>query len=151
MTKEEILDEQIEAMEKLLKLKSAIIEEQDNKIQRLEQELSREKSTHWTPAWTPAWTPQPIYPGHGWTGGGLLGGSTIGLSNCPNGGFHEYPLTWSGTTMPACTKCGYHQQAFGTLGTTTLTTLGTAGLATTATSGYIAPADDSNVHTLARK
>ena len=146
MTKEEILDEQIEAMEKLLKLKSAVIEEQDNKIQRLEQELSREKSTHWAPAWSP----QPMYPGAGWTGtgGGLLGGSTIGLSNCPSGGFHEYPLTWSNpNALPPCTKCGYQQQAFGT-------TLGTIGGLTTnttiATSGYSAPAD-GNVHTLARK
>jgi hypothetical protein len=84
MTNEEILNQQVEALEKLLKLKQAIVEELEDRVAKLENEKN-----HYVP-----YNPNPLYPGitigpgtvPGWQpfygaggvpGGGIVGGSTI--------------------------------------------------------------------------
>src|ERR1035437_4036914 len=92
MTNEEILNQQVEALERLLQLKQAIIDERDKKINSLE--MSRSNSV-------------PFFGG----------GSPITIQStpydyCPVGPnyAHNYPTTWSGTMPPSCTKCGKQQQ-----------------------------------------
>lgn len=81
MTKEEILEQQVEALEKLLQLKQATIEE-------LEERLRNNKS----------------YPSlHGYEYFGARASA-----HCPAtvSGTHEYPTPWFGTIPPKCSACG---------------------------------------------
>jgi len=115
MTNEQILEHQVEALEKLLKLKQAVVEELEAKVARLQY-----------PYLGGGISPQPyIQP----IGGGLQGGAggygnsgTIIICN------HEYPSMWGGTGTPPCIKCG---QPFSNAGSVTVTGY--------TTSGYIAP------------
>jgi hypothetical protein len=131
MTNEQILEQQVEALEKLLQLKQAIIDEQEVKINKLQ------------------YPPQPTYVpgvqiGGGWGGiGGTLGGQgsivsipsqwTITSWQCSDGHPHQYPTLSSGAT-PCCTKCG---TAYGSLASVTTTITGLAGLQGGAGSGIL--------------
>lgn len=153
MTKEEILEQQVEALEKLLDLKSEIVDAQARKIDRIETELAQEKQKH-TP-YPGVWYPS-VQP---WVGGNTI---TLPTAQCPaTGSYHEYPSLWNGTSPAPCSKCGQYPSSSGiiTIGGTgvvtaqgsalggTCTDTGVAGA--TVTSGYIAPA--ANVVSLARK
>lgn len=86
MTDKEILEQQVEALEKLLKLRQAVIEELENKVAKLE----TEKTVY--PQWQPYISPP----------------QTTGLSTpCPSDptGIHSYPTGWLGVNTQ-CTKCG---------------------------------------------
>src|ERR1035437_2723159 len=121
MTNEEILEKQVEALEKLLQLRSAIIEELESKVSSLRIELARQQNAGWSPGTginTP-WIAQQYDPGGS--------GTTITLSNlCPNGSQHQYPTTWGGTNPPSCSKCGAQMPSwtYGGSITTTATTSG---------------------------
>lgn len=91
MTKEEILQEQIDAMEKLLKLKQAIIEDLEKRIDKLEHSPYNQN-----PFIVPNWAPPAVNLPSVWTT----------PNTCPNGGHHEYPGMWGGTQNPPCNKCG---------------------------------------------
>jgi hypothetical protein len=122
MTKEEILEQQVEALEKLLQLRKAVIDELEDKVRKLEG------------AQYPGWIGAPIV--QPFIGGGILGGlgggGQITITNtCPDGTPHQYPNVWNGIGSPHCSKCGAAQY-------------GSAGGVTVQTTGYVAPADDSN-------
>lgn len=106
MTNEEILEQQIEALEKLLQLRKAVIDELESKLAKVQ----AEKNALQYP-WlggsgglgisSPPYH-QPMYPGIG--GGGT---STIQINLCPDGTPHQYPSSWGhSTATPCCTKCG---------------------------------------------
>lgn len=123
MTKEQILDEQIEALEKLLQLKSELLAAQERKIERLNQELAQEKQkTSPFPGW---FTPQPYQP--------IYNPPVVG----PGLIFDPGQITYGGVKI--------------TDGTShiTLNPDGTTSIGS-ATTGYVAPAD-SNVVSLAKK
>lgn len=93
-TKEELLQEHIETLEKLLDLKTEIITELEKKIGRLET----------FPNVFPGGTyPSPQLPP-------LIGPGTINLPSVwtidPNTCQHEYPNPWFATVPPPCKKCG---------------------------------------------
>lgn len=91
MTNEEILEQQVEALEKLLKLKQAIIEEQEAKIQKLQGTLVFPNMP-------------PLFP---------HGSNPYGQLQCPNSptGAHQFPTLWGGTTPPHCMYCQAQQQS----------------------------------------
>ncbi len=97
MTKEEMLQEQIDMMDKLLKLKQAVIDELEAKIVRLEM--------------APATIGAP-WPGFPWPNPapGLVNiPSVFGpVDVCPSNpsGLHDYPNPWNGTQPPCCKACG---------------------------------------------
>lgn len=135
MTNEEILEQQIEALEKLLQLRKAVIEELEAKVAKLEAERSYPNPAPWI---TTPWV-GPIGGGTGILGGG----STITITNlCPDGSPHQYPAVWSGIN-PCCTKCGASM----------VPTIATSGYAQTNIAGQNqAIVDDlGNVHTLTNK
>ena len=115
MTNEQILEKQVEALEKLLQLRAAVIEELESKVVKLQGEVAALSPT--TYGGGPGWyNPQPYYYPHvgGWgiTGGTGAGGvsvtsgglTTVSTSNtCPDGSLHSHP-THGGT----CTKCGQY-------------------------------------------
>src|ERR1035438_1970641 len=101
MTNEEILEKQVEALEKLLQLRSAIIEELEQKVTNLRNELAVAKSIQWPGTTQTPWTsPSPWY---GQGGGSVI---TINTNTCPDGTPHQYPSMWGGTNPPSCSKCG---------------------------------------------
>lgn len=110
MTNEEILEKQVEALEKLLQLRAAIIEELEAKVNKLEAEkfnIPNHFPGLQQPGWiTTPWIGQPQYPGIG-------GGSIIISNTCPDGSLH----TWSGLGTP-CTKCGQYGSTLTTVSTT---------------------------------
>jgi hypothetical protein len=79
VTNEEILAQQVEALEKLLQLKEVVIQEQVARIDKLEAERQ--------------YAPRINVP--------FI--STNG--SCPSGGSHDYPFPWHGTTPAPCKKC----------------------------------------------
>lgn len=83
--REEILEQQVEALEKLLQIKDAIVEELEKKIAKLEHEAIMKGF-------------QPLHVPSVWH-----------TDPCPLGGAHNYPLLWNGTTPPPCSKCGQPQ------------------------------------------
>jgi hypothetical protein len=99
MTTEEVLEQQVEVLEKLLKLKQALIEELEAKVGRLEMEngLNRLGSVPWG---------QPIH---------VQSPFISVFDPCPIGPttHHEYPLVWHGTIPPPCSKCGKPQNMGG--------------------------------------
>lgn len=135
MTHEEILEQQIEALEKLLQLKSELLAAQERKIEQLSVEIAQERQKTnplggWfypQPGVVPAWPSPFIGPG----GGGLVydpNQITYGIGG-PAG---------SGGTV-----------AIGN-GTGIISTLNTPATNGPATAGYAAPAN-SNVVSLAGK
>ena len=137
MTNEEILEKQVEALEKLLQLRTAIIEELEAKVSKLEMEqiTSAPQYPYSNPPWVTYPQIQPQYqPG--------VSGGVITISNtCPDGTPHIYPQTWGGTNVP-CAKCG---NCIPGIGTTTTLGMGGSTITTTSapvhTSGYISPVD----------
>lgn len=124
MTNEEILEKQVEALEKLLQLRAAIIEDLEQKVADLQNQAAKQNfpgigypgviNTPWI---SPPIT-QPWLPGQS--------GTTVIISNtCPDGTPHQYPSMWGGIGSPTCTKCGG------------MASLGAAS--GTVTSGYCAP------------
>jgi hypothetical protein len=107
MTNEQILEKQVEALEKLLQLKAAVIDELEAKIQRMQPGIT------WT---TPQYIQTPYIPyqggagGIGTTFGGGSGGGTItvtgGSASCPDGTPHQYPSMCGGAGPSCCAKCG---------------------------------------------
>lgn len=170
MDEKQILEKQVEALEKLLQLRQAVIEELESKVSKLECEKINATPSYPLPGTYTPWisTPyvQPYNPGFG--GSGFGGSGTITISNtCPDGTPHQYPQTYGGTCVP-CVKCG---QNIGTITSVTgITTQGplningntttrangnitftnTAGNVPIHTAGYVAPVDmNNNVFTLA--
>jgi hypothetical protein len=84
MTNEEILEKQVEALEKLLQLKQAIVEELEAKVSRLEIERIN----------FPPLRPHINLP------------SCWPADPCTDGLHHEYPFPWHSTTPAPCKKCG---------------------------------------------
>ena len=123
MTNEEILEKQVEALEKLLQLRSAVIEELEAKVINLQNEIAaKNHSLQWPGQINAPYIGAPgvpFMPNH-------LGGGSIIISNsstCPDGTPHQYPSMWGGTSMPPCSKCGAYQNGIGGgCITTTLTT-----------------------------
>ena len=140
MTNEQILEQQVEALEKLLKLKQAVVEELEAKINRLQFPYPGLGGIINTPFIQP-------YPGHlGGGGGGWQGQGQAGSVTICN---HEYPSMWGGTGPVPCTKCGQPFQ--GASGNITIvgsngnngTLAGVnAGHGIAHTSGFIAPLDN---------
>ena len=94
MTNEEILEKQVDALEKLLQLKQAVINELEKKLETSQhQQLNQ-------PFYPHTFTPQPYWI-------------------CSDGSYHSYPQYWTGTIPPSCTKCGLAQQNGGITVTTT--------------------------------
>ena len=92
MTKEEILEQQVEALEKLLQLKQAIVEELEAKISKLSiKDFNYPQNIPWA-------APLPIPPS--------FPSVFTPHDPCNDGGFHDYPAPWFGTVPPGCTKCG---------------------------------------------
>ncbi len=107
MTNEQILDQQVEALEKLLQLKQAIIDELEKKVSQLEAIQSPWANPGWVGGGPiigqPAVQSPYIQP---FIGGG--GTTTIIVSNtCPDGTPHEFPFNLSGTSN-CCEKCGHY-------------------------------------------
>ena len=116
MTKEEILEQQVEALEKLLQLRKAITEELEVKIARLENEVARNNLPPYYPGISTPWISppiqQPVYPG-------LAGSGTIIVSNtCPDGTPHNFSNPLMNGYSSRCYKCG--QGSVGTVTTTGL-------------------------------
>jgi hypothetical protein len=109
MTNEQILEQQVEALEKLLQLKQAVIEELESKVQKLQ------------------------YPPLPYSGGGA---GVINLPSvwtvppmCTDGLPHQYPSMWGGTSQPSCTKCGQYPSIFNSgAGVITTTSGGASGI-----------------------
>ena len=138
MTTEQILEKQVEALEKLLQLRAAITEELEAKISRLENEVARNNLAPYPGHIinTPWVGPPVMYPG---IGGGSTPwnpnqSGTVIISNiCTDGAPHEYPSTWNGITFAPCKKCGMG----------TITSVTTTGLAQT-----VDTANQNNIFTL---
>jgi hypothetical protein len=111
MTHEEILEKQVEALEKLLQLKQAIMDEQNNKINNLEMNRLYQPLP-----FQPFNIPKVNVPYIGGVGTQINDFCPIGPSSN-----HDYPYIWNGTTPPSCSKCG-KQASYGSVATTTLTT-----------------------------
>lgn len=89
MTHEELLERQVEALEKLLQLKQAIIDELEGKVDKLQQQLNPPSWTINTPNFQP-FISTPSYPS--W--------------QCTDGNPHQYPQVWNSVLPPHCSKCG---------------------------------------------
>jgi hypothetical protein len=118
MTNEDILEQQVEALEKLLQLKTAVIEELEAKVSRLEADKA-DKAAHPYPGVNTPWITQPYIqpyqPNIIYTPGQS---DTITIfTACPDGTPHQYPSMWGGTNSPSCAKCG--QSNIISAGTTT--------------------------------
>jgi len=106
MTNEQILEKQVEALEKLLQLRTAIIEELEQQVSKLQAEKMTYpfQPTVTNTPWfgTPQINPNPFI--------GAPSSGTITISNtCPDGSPHEYPNMWSGITGAHCKRCGATQ------------------------------------------
>jgi len=143
MTNEEILEKQVEALEKLLQLRAAIIEELEAKVNKLEAEklaLNPQIPGVNVPWITTPWISPPIQ--QPWNP--LLPGQsgTVIISNtCPDGSPHQYGPWGSGAGNNHCTKCGQHSG--------TITGVSTSGyMAPVSTTGLVQVADpnDSNAY-----
>lgn len=144
MTNEEILEKQVETLEKLLQLKQAVIQELEAKVSRLQNPYG----------YGVIGGSQQYYgPGGGYPYGGM-GGAGGGWQGGGSSGIVSFPSVWQSTmtctdgqphtvgTTNCCTKCG--QQCYTSGGTATVQISGggagitTAGIATqgqAATSG----------------
>lgn len=85
MTNEEILEKQVEALEKLLQIKEAIIKEHESKISQLEMER--------------LYNPQPFI------GRPYSAPSVFTADPCSDGGHHDYAYPWFSTSPQPCKKC----------------------------------------------
>ncbi len=98
MTNEEILEKQVEALEKLLQLKQGIIDELDAKIQRLEADKFGNPFQPMSPPFQPFQPyvpPQPVMIPSLWQ-----------VDPCTDGAGHDYNFPWHSTTPQPCKKCG---------------------------------------------
>lgn len=96
MDEKEILQRQVDALEKLLSIKEAIIKEQETKVDKLHRELASEKlkQPYYMPQhnpYTPLWQPHTFIP------------PSPFISQCTDGKNHE----WGSLSGP-CIKCGVH-------------------------------------------
>lgn len=89
MDEKEILQRQVDALEKLLQIKEAIIQEQESKIRKLENEAISRQFIPMPPPMPPISIP-----------------SIWQVDPCTDGNLHEYPFPWHATTPPPCKKCG---------------------------------------------
>jgi len=142
MNEKEILEQQVEALEKLLQLRSAIIQELEANVSKLQAEkASYPYGGVNVPGWitTPYIQPLQPMPYVPWQGGGGGGSGTITItSTCPDGTPHEYPSMWGGTSSPPCNKCGQTGLNLSGISATCQSNLpGASNIV--ATSGYIAP------------
>lgn len=103
MTNEQILEKQVDALEKLLQIKEAIIQEQEARISKLERDVRPNLNVPYT---VPRYfNPNPLFPS--------------AFSNpCPNGQNHEYDFPWLSTSPQPCKKCGQVTQFTVTSGIT---------------------------------
>ena len=86
MTDKEILEQQVDALEKLLQIKDAIIYEQERRIEKLEG-----KDSQFAPFTSPH----------------FYGSGSITYTNaCHDGLPHEYDSVWLSTGPQSCKKCG---------------------------------------------
>ena len=117
MTNEEILEKQVEALEKLLQLRTAIIEDLEQRVESLKMDVSRlSGQQQWSYPGiniTPhVYTPYPFSgPGSIMGGMGAAGGgsssSIVSVNTCPaTGQHHEYPSNWNSISSQVCTRCG---------------------------------------------
>jgi hypothetical protein len=99
MEEKEILQRQVDALEKLLQIKDAIIHEQEAKINKLENEALVNSFPQFPSVQTPYLPPagQQINIPSMWP-----------ADQCPSStsGYHDYPHPWGGTVPPSCRKCG---------------------------------------------
>ena len=117
MTNEEILEQQVDALEKLLQIKQAIIEEHEQKISRLQ--ADRSIGVPGTVINTP-WIghPQPLMPQPG-----INIPSFWPVDPCSaGGGHHDFPYPWFSTQPACCTKCGKAAPNYSTTSTCNSTT-----------------------------
>lgn len=87
MTNEQLLEKQIEMLEKLLQLKEAVIEELENKIARIQSIGNTPYITNIPSVWTTYKVP-------------------LNQDMCTDGTPHAIPSPWLSVTAPYCTKCG---------------------------------------------
>jgi hypothetical protein len=118
MTNEQILEKQVEALEKLLQLRSAIIEDLESKVGSLQNEIAKQNYQPYP--YIPGniinvpYVGQPTYQGIPMPIGGA-GQTIVSCNTCPDGTPHNYPSQWGpnstvGTSL-TCTKCGASQHA----------------------------------------
>lgn len=112
ITETEILQKQVDALEKLLQIKEAIIEEQEKKIRGLERD-----QVYIAPRQFPQQPYQPQYPGAPMPHISLP--SVFG-EICSKGGFHTYPNPWHSTSPAPCDKCGKLMQNLTTTSSNTI-------------------------------
>lgn len=93
MDEKEILQRQVEALEKLLQIKEAIIVTQEEKISRLEREAVAYPGINFPPP-PPH---QPVFIPSIWQSPPDV---------CPDGSPHDYPNPWFSTQPAPCKKCG---------------------------------------------
>ena len=98
MTEKEILEKQVEALEKLLQIKEAIIQEQDSKIARLENEAIM---APYAKPYFPS-VQQQVYPAPG------LSTPSVWTPQdpCVDGAGHNFNYPWFSTNPQPCAKCG---------------------------------------------
>jgi len=99
MDEKEILQRQVDALEKLLQIKEAIIQEHEAKITRLESEELLRKFPQFpqmpqAPYISPPIPPQINIP------------SVWQHDPCTDGGLHQYDFPWHSTSPQPCKKCG---------------------------------------------
>lgn len=107
---EELLEKQVEMLEKLLQLKGAVIEELEAKVNKLEMEKAAAS--------------YPYSHTHTYTVPNFIS------NPCIDGSAHNYPSYWNGTNTPNCTKCG-RQQPAATSGYISISGVGSTGNLTT--------------------
>jgi hypothetical protein len=102
MDEKEILQKQVDALEKLLQIKDCIIEEQERRLRSIERD-----SLYSRPVVSPYIAPmlQPSSP-HQTDLGKLLESFKSTQDSCSKGGLHDYPAPLYGSGPQACTKCG---------------------------------------------
>jgi hypothetical protein len=156
MTNEDILEKQVEALEKLLQLRSAIIEELEAKLSKLENDIARANTLPYVPGVSIPWVGPPQWmPQQPFIGG--AGGSSITISStCPDGSSHQFPQYGLSAGSQCCSKCGqYNLSGNGTVtvggsGMTSIQNLQPGGAGNIQTTGYMQPVDPmtGNVYTL---
>ena len=97
MDEKEILQRQVDALEKLLQIKEAIIQEQEARITKLENAALIEKFPQFPGVQFPQIPPPPFMPSIP---------SVWQVDPCSDGQLHEYDFPWHSTSPQPCKKCG---------------------------------------------
>lgn len=100
MDEKEILQRQIDALEKLLNIKESIIQEQEKKISELE------RRQDFPGIWAPPYQPLPTMPPYAPPQPPIFIPSVFKHDPCSDGGPHEYDFPWYSTNPQPCKKCG---------------------------------------------